>query len=129
MLPLRSATRQASWRPRHARARRAEDTDWDRIVASYGALLEIVPSPIVELNRAVAVSMATGPAAALALVDALQDEPALAAYHLLPSVRGELLSRLGRKAEAAGEFTRAASLTRNVPERDLLLARAAACRG
>jgi RNA polymerase sigma factor (sigma-70 family) len=121
-------TLQAAIAACHARARRAEDTDWARIVAGYVALLEIAPSPIVELNRAVAVSMASGPEAALGLVDALVDEPTLAAYHLLPSVRGELLSRLGRRAEAAVEFTRAASLTRNVRERDLLLARAAASR-
>jgi RNA polymerase sigma factor (sigma-70 family) len=111
----------------HARARTAEETDWLRIVALYDALAEVAPSPVVELNRAVAVSMAFGPAAALELVDALTSEPALRSYHLLPSVRGDLLARLGRPKEARLEFERAASLTRNAPERDLLLERAAAC--
>ncbi len=96
-----------------------------RIAALYDALCELAPSPVVELNRAVAVSMAFGPAAALELVDALADEPALEAYHLLPTVRGDLLVRLGRDAEARAEFERAASLTRNARERELLLARAA----
>jgi RNA polymerase sigma-70 factor (ECF subfamily) len=111
----------------HGRANTAEETDWPRIVTLYEALARLAPSPIVELNRAVAVSMATGPAAGLAIVDALIDEPALAAYHLLPSVRGDLLQKLGRKAEAAEEFTRAASLTRNERERELMLNRAQAC--
>ncbi len=111
----------------HARARRAEDTDWARIAALYDALAEIVPSPVVELNRAVALAMAFGPATGLELVDALADEPALAGYHLLPSVRGDLLARLGRTEEAGAEFARAASLTRNARERAPLLARAAAC--
>jgi RNA polymerase sigma-70 factor, ECF subfamily len=110
----------------HARARTAPETDWRRIAALYQALSQIAPSPVVELNRAVAVSMAEGPAAGLALVDALAGERALASYHLLPSVRGDLLARLGRHAEARGEFERAAALTRNARERDLLLARAAA---
>ncbi|MET8749955.1 RNA polymerase sigma factor [Streptomyces sp. NPDC004667] len=110
----------------HAAAVRYEDTDWATIAALYGRLVHLVPSPVVELNRAVAVSMAEGPGAALPLVDALADEPALRSYHLLPSVRGDLLERLGRGPEARAEFERAASLTRNVRERDLLLARAAA---
>jgi RNA polymerase sigma factor (sigma-70 family) len=111
----------------HGRAHAAEETDWPRIVTLYEALARLAPSPIVELNRAVAVAMASGPAAGLAIVDALTDEPALANYHLLPSVRGDLLEKLGRKAEAAEEFTRAASLTRNERERDLMLHRARAC--
>jgi RNA polymerase sigma factor (sigma-70 family) len=111
----------------HARARRAEDTDWARIVSLYDALLEQVPSPIVELNRAVAVAMAQGPAAGLELVDALAAEPSLKGYHLLPSVRGDLLAKLGRAVEARAEFERAAALTRNARERSLLLERAATC--
>jgi predicted RNA polymerase sigma factor len=95
-------------------------------VALYDALAEIAPSPVVELNRAVAVGMAFGPAAGLEIVDALTSEPSLRGYHLLPSVRGDLLSKLGRHAEAREEFARAASLTRNAPERQLLLERAAA---
>ncbi|MFD6936778.1 RNA polymerase sigma factor [Streptomyces goshikiensis] len=109
----------------HADAVRYEDTDWTTIAALYGRLVQLVPSPVVELNRAVAVSMAQGPQAALAIVDALAREPALRAYHLLPSVRGDLLRRLGRRAEARAEFERAASLTRNARERALLLGRAA----
>ncbi|MFF1776748.1 RNA polymerase sigma factor [Streptomyces virginiae] len=109
----------------HAAAVRYEDTDWPRIAALYGRLVQLIPSPVVELNRAVAVSMAEGPAAALPLVDALAREPALRAYHLLPSVRGDLLERLGRNEEARAEFERAASLTRNAQERTLLLGRAA----
>jgi RNA polymerase sigma factor (sigma-70 family) len=109
----------------HARARTAELTDWPRIVELYGALAGLSPSPVVELNRAVAVSMASGPAAGLELVDRLSAVPALKAYHLLPSVRGDLLSKLGRHGEARAEFERAASLTRNDRERALLLARAA----
>ncbi|MBU0891822.1 MAG: RNA polymerase subunit sigma-24, partial [Gammaproteobacteria bacterium] len=108
----------------HARARRAEDTDWHHIVALYDALLQVAPSPVVALNRAVAVGMALGPAAALALVDELAAEPSLRHYHWLPSVRGDLLAKLGRKTEARAEFERAASLTRNVQEKALLLARA-----
>jgi RNA polymerase sigma factor (sigma-70 family) len=110
----------------HARARRADDTEWARIVALYGRLARIAPSPVVELNRAVAVSMVSGPGAGLALVDALAGEPALAKYHLLSAVRGDLLAKLGRHPEARAEFERAASLTRNARERDLLLARAVA---
>ena len=111
----------------HARARTVEGTDWPRIAALYEALAELTPSPVVELNRAVAVSRAYGPAAGLELVDALTEVPALRGYHLLPSVRGDLLVQLGRLVEARGEFQRAASLTRNVRERTLLLDRAAAC--
>jgi len=109
----------------HARAGAAEDTDWRRIVALYDALLEAVPSPVVALNRAVAVGMAFGPASGLDATDELVDVPALASYHLLPSVRGDLLAKLGRHAEARAEFERAASLTQNARERALLLARAA----
>ena len=111
----------------HARARTADDTDWARIAALYAALAQITPSPVVELNRAVAVSMAFGPAEALRIVDELMQEPALRQYHLLPSVRGDLLFKLQRFTEAREEFERAASLTRNERERKLLLARAAAC--
>jgi RNA polymerase sigma factor (sigma-70 family) len=111
----------------HARARTAEETDWERIVALYDALAELTPSPIVELNRAVAVSMAYGPAAGLKLVEALGSEPSLKMYHLLPSVRGDLLLKLGRPSEARPEFEHAASLTRNVRERELLLDRARSC--
>jgi RNA polymerase sigma factor (sigma-70 family) len=110
----------------HARARTPEETDWARIASLYDALARVVPSPVVELNRAVAVGMASGPAAALELVDALTEEPSLQSYHLLPSVRGDLLGRLGRFDEARAECERAASLTRNARERELLLARAAA---
>ena len=110
----------------HARARTAGETDWERIAALYDALAELAPSPVVELNRAMAVAMAFGPAAGLALVDELASEPALKSYHLLPSVRGDLLSKLGRTDEARLEFKRAASLTRNARERKLLLERAAA---
>jgi len=112
----------------HARARTGDDTDWERIVALYEALARLTPSPVIELNRAVALSMARGPAAGLAVVDELRAEPALAAYHLLPSVRGELLAKLGRFAEARAELERAASLARNARERELLLSRAAAAR-
>ena len=110
----------------HARARTANETDWERIVALYDELAGVTPSPIVDLNRAVAVGMASGPAAGLALVDPLIEEPALRNYHLLPSVRGDLLAKLGRHAEARSEFERAASLTKNERERKLLLDRAAA---
>ncbi len=110
----------------HARARTGAETDWARIAALYEALARLTPSPVVELNRAVAVAMAFGPAAGLELVDALTAEPLLASYHLLPSVRGDLLAKLGRAEEARVEFERAASLTRNARERELLLARAAA---
>ena len=111
----------------HARAVTADQTDWSRIAALYATLARVAPSPVVELNRAVAVSMAAGPAAGLALVDALSAEPALQRYHLLPSVRGDLLARLGRSAEARVEFLRAAGLTRNLRERDLLERRAKDC--
>jgi len=109
----------------HARARRAEDTDWARIAALYGELAEVAPSPIVELNRAVAVGMAEGPAAGLAVVDAVANDKALASYHLLPTVRADFLAKLGRIAEARSELERAAAMTKNARERDLLLARAA----
>ena len=111
----------------HARAPTAADTDWVRIVALYDALAQIAPSPVVELNRAVAVSMAFGPAAALELVDALCGEPRLKSYALLPSVRGDLLEKVGRFDEARTEFTRAAGLTQNARERKLLLGRASVC--
>ncbi len=111
----------------HARARTGSETDWARIVALYDALAVLSPSPVVELNRAVAVGMASGPAAALELVDALTAEPSLRTYHLLSSVRGDLLAKLGRFDEARAELERAASLTRNVRERELLLERAAEC--
>ena len=111
----------------HARAASADATDWPRIVALYGTLATVMPSPIVELNRAVAVSMASGPDAGLALVDALAGERALENYYLLPSVRGDLLSKLDRNDEARAEFERAASMTRNARERELLLARARSC--
>jgi RNA polymerase sigma factor (sigma-70 family) len=111
----------------HARARTPEETDWARIATLYAALAQLMPSPVVELNRAVAMSMAFGPAVGLELVDELVDDPALKGYHLLPSVRGDLLAKLGRFGEAREEFERAASLTRNERERTLLLERAAAC--
>jgi len=111
----------------HARARTAEETDWARIVTLYGELAEINPSPVVELNRAVAVAMASGPAAGLELVDALTAERSLQNYHLLPSVRGDLLKKLGRFDEARAEFARAASLTQNTRERELLLERVRGC--
>ena len=125
--PLGPYGLQASIAACHARAGSIEDTDWARIAALYEALAELTPSPVVELNRAVAVSRAYGPAAGLELVEALSDVPALRAYHLLPSVRGDLLAQLGRGTEARAEFERAASLTRNERERALLLNRAAAC--
>jgi RNA polymerase sigma-70 factor (ECF subfamily) len=118
---------QASIAACHARARTAAETNWQRIAALYDALAQILPSPVVELNRAVAVGMAFGAAAGLELVDALCEEPSLLTYHLLPSVRGDLLAKLGRFAEAAAEFEKAAQLTRNGSERKLLLERAAAC--
>jgi RNA polymerase sigma-70 factor (ECF subfamily) len=113
----------------HARAVTAEETDWARIVSLYDALAQVTPSPIVELNRAVAVGMALGPAAGLKLVDALTAEASLAGYHLLPSVRGDLLKKLGRFDEAQKEFERAAALTRNAREREMMLDRARACAG
>ena len=111
----------------HARARAGDETDWTRIAELYAALARITPSPIVDLNRAVAVSMALGPAAGLELVDKLTGDPSLKTYHLLPSVRGDLLAKLGRSDEARDEFERAATLTRNGRERDFLLRRAADC--
>jgi RNA polymerase sigma factor (sigma-70 family) len=108
----------------HARARTADETDWARIAALYAALAQLMPSPIVELNRAVAVSMAFGPEAALPIVDVLRDDPALKTYHLLPSVRGDLLAKLGRHDEAREEFERAATMTGNEREKDLMLSRA-----
>lgn len=117
---------QASIAAVHARAARVEDTDWRAIVALYDELARVAPSPIVELNRAIAVSFADGPAAALARLDALAAEPALAKYHLLPSARAEMLERLGRRGEAAAEFTRAAALADNARQRERLLRRAAA---
>jgi predicted RNA polymerase sigma factor len=109
----------------HARARKPEETDWGQIVALYDGLVQLQPSPIVELNRAIAVGMLSGPAAGLQLVDALAEVPSLQHYHLVPSVRGEFLRQLGRHDDARREFQRAASLTKNVRERDLLLKRAA----
>ncbi len=120
-------TLQAAIAACHARARTNEETDWTRIVALYDALAQLKPSPVVELNRAVAIGMAFGPAAGLELVDELCSEPSLEAYHLLPAVRGDLLVKLGRSDEAREEFERAAALTHNERERDLLLKRAAAC--
>jgi predicted RNA polymerase sigma factor len=111
----------------HARATVGEDTDWPRIAELYEVLAQITPSPIVELNRAVAISMAEGPAAALEIVDALADEPTLKGYHLLPSVRGDLLFKLNRLEEARAEFERATSLTRNAREQNLLRSRAQSC--
>jgi RNA polymerase sigma-70 factor (ECF subfamily) len=120
-------TLQASIAACHARAHAPQETDWRRIAALYDALTRLTPSPVVELNRAVAVAMAFGPAAGLQIIDALTSEPSLKSYHLLPSVRGDFLKKLGRFDEARAEFERAASLTRNVRERTLLLERAAAC--
>jgi RNA polymerase sigma factor (sigma-70 family) len=120
-------TLQAAIAACHARAHTAEETDWDQIVALYGSLALVSPSPVVELNRGVAVAMASGPAAGLAVVDPLTSEPSLRTYHLLPSVRGDLLAKLGRYEEARLEFERAAGLTRNVREQTLLLDRAAGC--
>ena len=120
-----SATRSLS--RADARAPTAGETDWARIAALYDALAQLAPSPVVELNRAVAVSMAFGPAAGLEIVDALSDEPALIGYHLLQSVRGDLLEKLGRHDEARVAFERAAALTRNAKERGLLAQRATRC--
>ena len=120
-------TLQAAIAACHARARVADDTDWERIVALYDGLAQLMPSPVVELNRAVAVGMAFGPEAGLELVDALTSEPALRGYHLLPTVRGDLLEKLGRDEEARVEFDRAASLTQNARERAVLIERMAAC--
>jgi RNA polymerase sigma-70 factor (ECF subfamily) len=120
-------TLQAAIAACHARARTGDDTDWARIAALYGALAQMTQSPVVELNRAVAVSMAVGPGPALEIIDSIADEPALQSYHLLPSVRGDFLHKLGRVDEARAEFERAAAMTRNSRERDLLLNRAASC--
>ena len=125
--PLGPYALQAAIAACHARAATAAETDWARVVALYDALAEVTGSPVVALNRAVAVAMAFGPAAGLALVDELADDPALRSYHLLPSVRGELLARLGRAGEARAEYERAALLAGNARERELLLARARAC--
>jgi RNA polymerase sigma factor (sigma-70 family) len=111
----------------HARAATADETDWSRIAALYGELAGVAPSPVVELNRAVAVGMASGPAAGLELVEPLQNDPVMRGYHLLPSVRGDLLKKLGRMDEARAAFERAASITRNVREKNLLLERARSC--
>jgi RNA polymerase sigma factor (sigma-70 family) len=124
---LGTYTLQAAIAACHARARTAEATDWQRIAMLYNALAQLSPSPVIELNRAVAVAMAFGPAAGLEIVDELTSEPSLKNYYLLPSVRGDLLTKLGRSYEARAEFERAASLTRNARERQLLLKRAAAC--
>jgi RNA polymerase sigma factor (sigma-70 family) len=125
--PLGPYTLQAAIAACHARARTAEETDWKRIVALYDALVELTGSPVVELNRAVAVSMAFGPGQALEVVDELADDPALSTYHLLPTVRGDLLEKLGRTDEARREFERAASMAQNSRERELLLGRARDC--
>jgi RNA polymerase sigma-70 factor (ECF subfamily) len=125
--PIGPYTLQAGIAACHARARAAEDTDWERIVALYDGLAQLMPSPVVELNRAVAVGMAFGPQAALEIVDALREDPTLDGYHLLPTVRGDLLEKLGRLSEAGAEFERAALLTANTRQRAALLERAAAC--
>ena len=125
--PLGPYTLQAAIAACHARARRAEDTDWERIVALYDGLAQLMPSPVVELNRAMAVGMASGPAEALELVEALSAEPALRGYHHLPAVRGHLLEQLGRTDEAGLEFQRAAFMTANERERAVLLQKMAAC--
>jgi len=120
-------TLQAAIAACHARARTADETDWPRIAVLYAALVQLMPSPVVELNRAIAVAMAFGPAAGLEIVDTLTSEPSLKTYHFLPSVRADFLTKLGRFEEACPEFERAASLTRNARERDMLLERARAC--
>ncbi len=125
--PLGSYALQAAIAACHARARTAGETDWTRIAALYDALAELLPTAVVKLNRAVAVGMAFGPSAGLELADALRDEPALRSYHLLPSVRGDLLEKSRRYAEARDEFERAAAMTRNLRDRELLLVRAARC--
>lgn len=126
--PLGPYSLQAAITACHAQARSAAETEWPRIAALYEALSRVAPSPIVELNRAVAISMAFGPAFGLQIIDRLNEEPSLKEYHLLPSVRGDLLAKLGRNAEACAEFERAAAMTRNERERALLLNRAAECR-
>jgi RNA polymerase sigma factor (sigma-70 family) len=125
--PLGPYTLQAAIAACHARARTADDTDWEQIVALYDGLAQLLPSPVVELNRAVAVGMAFGPQAALEIVDRLREEPVLDRYHLLPSVRGDVLEKLGRLDQAQAEFERAALLTANSRQRAALLERAAAC--
>jgi predicted RNA polymerase sigma factor len=125
--PVGPYTLQAAIAACHARARVAEDTDWERIVALYDGLAQLMPSPVVQLNRAVAVGIALGPQPALEIVDRLREEPALDSYHLLPSVRGDLLEKLGRPDEARAEFERAALLTTNSLQQAALLERAAAC--
>src|SRR5213594_3870609 len=125
--PLGARAWQAAIAACHARAPSGAETDWPRIAAFYDALAQLAPSPVVELNRAVALAMAFGPAAGLEVADALLAEPLMKSYHLLPSVRGDFLFKLGRLEEARAEFKRAASLTRNLRERELLLERAAAC--
>jgi predicted RNA polymerase sigma factor len=120
-------TLQAAIAACHARARTADETDWSRIAALYTALVQLMPSPVVELNRAVAVAMAYGPEAGLQIADSLLSEPTLKSYHLLPAVRGDLLFKLGRMDDARAEFQRAAALTKNAREHELLLSRAAAC--
>jgi predicted RNA polymerase sigma factor len=125
--PLGPYTPQAAIAACHARARTAEQTDWGRIAALYAALAELYPTPVVRLNRAVAVGMAFGAESGLALVDGLLGEPALKTYHLLPSVRGDLLEKLQRFGEARAEFERAAAMAHNARDRELLLTRAARC--
>ena len=125
--PIGPYTLQAGIAACHSRARVAADTDWERIVALYDGLAQLMPSPVVELNRAVAIGMASGPRAALEIVEALREDPALDGYHLLPTVRGDLLEKLGRRAEAGAEFERAALMTANTRQRAALLDRAAAC--
>ena len=125
--PIGPYTLQAGIAACHARARTPGNTDWERIVALYDGLAQLMPSPVVELNRAVAVGMAFGPLAALEIVDSLLEEPALDSYHLLPSVRGDLLDKLGRSDEARAEFERAAQRTANSRQRAALLEQAAAC--
>jgi len=125
--PLGPYALQAAIAVCHARARIADDTDWVRIAELYAALAQVSPSPVIELNRAVAVGMAHGPAEGLKLVDAIAGEPSLKSYYILPTVRGDLLEKLGRKDEARAEFERAATLTKNERERAVLLGRAAAC--
>ncbi len=125
--PIGPYTLQAAIAACHARARVAEDTDWERIVALYDGLAQLMPSPVVELNRAVAIGMAFGPRAALEIVEALREDPTLDGYHLLPTVRADLLEKLGRRAEASAEYERAALMTANTRQRAALLERAAAC--
>jgi RNA polymerase sigma-70 factor (ECF subfamily) len=127
--PIGPYTLQAAIAACHARARVAEDTDWERIVALYDGLAQLMPSPVVELNRAVAIGMAFGPQAALEIVEALREDPTLDGYHLLPTARADLLEKLGRRAEASAEYERAALMTANTRQRAALLERAAACTG